>query len=192
MPAEWCDEWMPEVARAAHMDKVLIKRGVWRGTQYYTTLRSIPHDETTDGGTKVEHGGFNVSAEHHVLVISRSVPTSEEEEFLASVRAAGEFELIGAEAVYLEGASVPLDILSPRELEVLALLGLGMSVEETAKALHRSPDTVKTHRRSISEKLGTSDRHTLSRIANRAGLRVDDVQLKKCVSTGCARPHPAG
>ena len=29
MPAEWCDEWMPEVARAAHMDKVLIKRGVW-------------------------------------------------------------------------------------------------------------------------------------------------------------------
>ncbi len=50
------------------------------------------------------------------------------------------------------------DVLSPRELEVLALLVEGLSNKKIAERLFISPDTVKTHIRHIMEKLAAADR----------------------------------
>ena len=48
--------------------------------------------------------------------------------------------------------------LSPRQREVLALLARGATVAETARALGRSPETVKTHRRAVYQRLGVAGR----------------------------------
>lgn len=53
----------------------------------------------------------------------------------------------------------PLNVcLSPRELEVLKLLVEGCSNKEIAIALYLSPNTIKTHVRSILNKLGVDHR----------------------------------
>ena len=43
--------------------------------------------------------------------------------------------------------------LSPMELRIAMMVRKGFSTEETARILHLSPQTVKTHRRSIRSKL---------------------------------------
>jgi len=53
---------------------------------------------------------------------------------------------------------IDADVLSPRELEVLALLVEGLSNKKIAERLFISPDTVKTHIRHIMEKLAAQDR----------------------------------
>ena len=65
--------------------------------------------------------------------------------------------------------------LSKRELEVLALLGKGMSVPQVAAVLHRSARTVESHRLSIGKKLGIRNRSELTRLAIRAGLVTPDL-----------------
>jgi len=64
----------------------------------------------------------------------------------------------------------PLKRLSPRELQVLRLVGLGLSTNEIARRLHRSPKTIEGHRFSLGQKLDTSSRGQLVRIALHAGL----------------------
>jgi DNA-binding CsgD family transcriptional regulator len=73
----------------------------------------------------------------------------------------------------------PLDVLSRRELEILALLGQGLTVNEVAKMIFRSPKTVENHRLSIGRKLKLSNRVQLAKLAFRAGLRFDDAELKR-------------
>ncbi|GLW68047.1 DNA-binding response regulator [Kitasatospora phosalacinea] len=51
-----------------------------------------------------------------------------------------------------------LDRLTPREHEVLRLLGRGRSNQEIAAALHLGEATVKTHVRRVLDKLGVRDR----------------------------------
>lgn len=60
--------------------------------------------------------------------------------------------------------------LSPTEIEVLRLIGLGLSTEDIAQALHRSRKTVEWHRSSLGRKLGAVNRVELAMIAVRAGL----------------------
>jgi LuxR family maltose regulon positive regulatory protein len=48
--------------------------------------------------------------------------------------------------------------LSDAELRVLALLAAGRSVSEVARELYLTPNTVKTHRRTIYRKLGVTNR----------------------------------
>ncbi len=62
------------------------------------------------------------------------------------------------------------DALSPREREVLACLGKGMSNQEIGEALFISEKTVKTHVSSILSKLGLSDRTQAALYAVRRGL----------------------
>ena len=71
--------------------------------------------------------------------------------------------------------SDPLSKLSPRELEVLGLLGRGMSVPEAARHLHRSARTVEAHRYAIGQKLKVRNQAELAQVARLAGLAVQVV-----------------
>lgn len=64
----------------------------------------------------------------------------------------------------------PLSDLTIRELEVLRLIGQGLTTREIAKALHRSERTVNFHRENLGRKLEVKSRVQLARIAVLAGL----------------------
>jgi DNA-binding NarL/FixJ family response regulator len=50
----------------------------------------------------------------------------------------------------------PIDQLSTRELQVLRLIGKGLSTRETAAMLNLSPKTIESHRQRIKRKINTS------------------------------------
>jgi two-component system, NarL family, nitrate/nitrite response regulator NarL len=60
--------------------------------------------------------------------------------------------------------------LSPREHEVLGYIAQGLSAPAIAERLHVSPATVKTHLKTLYEKLGVSDRAAAVAEAMRRGL----------------------
>jgi DNA-binding NarL/FixJ family response regulator len=63
-----------------------------------------------------------------------------------------------------------LELLTPRELEVLKLIAEGHTSNEIAGALTLSIKTIETHRANILGKLGMRDRVDLTRYAIRRGL----------------------
>ncbi|CAG1004437.1 Oxygen regulatory protein NreC [Phycisphaerales bacterium] len=63
-----------------------------------------------------------------------------------------------------------LSVLTTREMEILKLIGLGLSSAEIARRLDRSVKTVEWHRVSLGDKLGVTNRVELARIAIGAGL----------------------
>jgi len=63
-----------------------------------------------------------------------------------------------------------VDVLTPRELQVLKLIAEAHSSKEIAAELVISVKTVERHRQNILEKLGMSDRVELTRYAIRRGL----------------------
>lgn len=63
-----------------------------------------------------------------------------------------------------------LGTLTTRELQVLRMIGRGLSRTQIAEAIFRSPKTVDAHRASIMEKLDIRDRVELARYAIREGL----------------------
>jgi DNA-binding NarL/FixJ family response regulator len=70
----------------------------------------------------------------------------------------------------LAGEEEPLDRLTPREREVLELIGRGYANKRIALALELSEKTVKTHVGHVLAKLGVSDRTQAAVVAVRAGL----------------------
>jgi len=67
-------------------------------------------------------------------------------------------------------SSSALDVLTPRELEVAALVAHGLSNDEIAQRLVLSPATAKTHVSRAMTKLGARDRAQLVVIAYQSGL----------------------
>jgi DNA-binding NarL/FixJ family response regulator len=63
-----------------------------------------------------------------------------------------------------------LDVLTPRELEILELVGRGMSNQEIAAHLVLSPLTAKTHVSRLFLKLGARDRAQLVVLAYETGV----------------------
>jgi len=77
------------------------------------------------------------------------------------------------QAGWVTGPAEPqLDALTPREREVLALVGRGQSNAEIAEALVLSPLTAKTHVARLFAKLPARDRAQLVVIAYESGLVV--------------------
>lgn len=76
---------------------------------------------------------------------------------------ADEYALEGGGRGVIEG-------LTARELDVLRMIGEGMSTAEIAAKLFRTPKTIEAHRAALGRKLGVSNRVQLARIAMRANL----------------------
>ena len=66
--------------------------------------------------------------------------------------------------------SAALNLLTPREGQVLALMGEGLSNNTIAQRLTITQETVKSHVRKILEKLGVSDRTQAAVFAVKTGL----------------------
>lgn len=60
---------------------------------------------------------------------------------------------------------IAIDILTPREREVLRLIADGLSTEQIALILNISPKTVGSHRTSLRQKLHTTNVTGLIRFA---------------------------
>jgi DNA-binding NarL/FixJ family response regulator len=78
----------------------------------------------------------------------------------------------GQEATRPAAPEIPESVkaLTPREREVLALIGAGLTNAEIAKRLFLADTTAKTHVHRIMGKLGARDRVQAALIAHRAGL----------------------
>jgi NarL family two-component system response regulator LiaR len=70
----------------------------------------------------------------------------------------------------LAGGDEPLDRLTPREREVLVLIGRGFPNKRIARELALSEKTVKAHVGHVFAKLGVGDRTQAAVLAVRAGL----------------------
>lgn len=153
LPPAWVAEARRVMAELIVSGRPAIIRTLWRDRQALTWVTPLP----------AEGPGPRL-----FLVVARFVSGIDEK----NVSASTDCLRIESRLVRLE----TLDVLSPRELEVLALLGKGLSVKEVAAMLHRAESTVERHRDSIHAKLGVHDRVGLAEIAARAGLKVDDAQ----------------
>ncbi|MBD0842371.1 helix-turn-helix transcriptional regulator [Streptomyces sp. TRM68416] len=81
-------------------------------------------------------------------------------------------------------AEALVSALTPRERDVLALVGDGLPNREIASALNLSTDTVKDHLRRIYTKLGADTRLHAARIAWQAGVgttRLTEMQVAEWV-----------
>jgi DNA-binding CsgD family transcriptional regulator len=159
-PPEVVGEYMKLMQRVSTSRKPILVRRIWRGWQTLSWIHLIP-------GEAPESGAASTAAiPPRMLIISRRVAG----EALADETLGSSVEIVESDFSDLG----PLDALSDRELEVLALLGQGLSVKEIAAILFRSAKTVENHRQSIGRKLSLDDRVKLSEIARRAGLTVRD------------------
>lgn len=79
----------------------------------------------------------------------------------------------------------PLETLTPREFEVLRMIGEGYAQREIADVLHRTVKTVEAHRASLGRKLNVKKNIQLVQIALAAGLL--DAPQQANGSTGPAR-----
>jgi len=71
---------------------------------------------------------------------------------------------------YLQGGPTGLDLLSPRQREILQLIAEGKSTREIAEILHLSVKTIETHRAQLMDRLDIHDVAGLIRYALRKGL----------------------
>lgn len=152
VPEEWAAERVALFKRVRESGRPILLRTVWNGRQQFSWISPINSDGQDD--------------HDRVLVIVRRVPASEEAEHLLE----GEYEIVNSEYIGLG----ELDPLTPREIEVLALLGQGMSIKEIAGTLFRSVKTIENHRESIGRKLNKHRGVDIASIAHAAGLVVAD------------------
>jgi len=77
----------------------------------------------------------------------------------------------GFEAVTLGAHHLgPLAAMSPRELSVLRLIGLGRTARDIGTLLHRSPRTIESNVITIGRKLGVTTRVEMARAAIHSGI----------------------
>lgn len=96
----------------------------------------------------------------------REAPTTNRQLLSTSVRTA----LAALSGGDSDSDPTGLSQLTPREVQVLCLIGRGFTRNDIAEAIRRSPKTVDAHRASIMGKLGFKDRVQLARFAIREGI----------------------
>lgn len=151
-PPAWIEERLGIFREMAGDARPRLVRTIWHGHQQFSWVRMIP----------VESPGERPS----FLVVTRRIPAGEESR-----------RLLGSEHPVVESGVIrlgDLDVLSPRELEVLTLLGHGMAIRDIAQTLDRSAKTIERHRESIGAKLRQSKGVVLADLARQAGLALGD------------------
>ena len=156
-PADVAAERQKVVHRAIAHDKPILYRSIWQGYQHFSWVYPI-HDEARDPTGKA-------------LIITRRIEGASNAVALDT----DGFERVDADIIDLG----ELSNLTTRELVVMALLGQGFSLKDTARQLHRSVRTIETQRDSIARKLDLADRAELIELARRVGLRCDDAFRQK-------------
>jgi hypothetical protein len=73
----------------------------------------------------------------------------------------------------------PLDSLTPRELEVLTLVGHGSPIKAIAKELGVAQRTVERYRSDISRKLGVTSIAEIARLVQLAGLEIPHTDMPR-------------
>ena len=155
-PPGWANERIEYMQRAAQTGKPVSLIDLIAGTRLYTTLRPV----------EIERNGHN-----ETLIFITVEPISSVQ--LQRIRQRfADGELIAAEHIDLGRLSV----LTPREIEVLALMGQGLRQKDIANKLCRSVSTIDRHRERIGIKLGITDRADLIALAREAGLEVQDAK----------------
>lgn len=145
LPADFAAERLEYIRQAASSGKPVLIKSIWKGKRVRSAVHPIPN---ADGLLD------------KLLVISRPVATEE------ALGRPESFEVIEAKVTDLG----ELASLTPREVEVLTLIGQGLSIKQIAEMLNRSPKTIENHRHSLGIKLETTNRVQLARIAYEAGL----------------------
>lgn len=151
-PRPWVEERLAVFRQMKDDPRPRLMRTVWHGHQQFSWVRLIPADVQGEAPT--------------FMVITRRVPAGQESERLHQ-----------AEQGVIESGVIrlgDLDVLTPRELEVLTLLGNGLSIKDIAESLGRSVKTVERHRESIGAKLRMSKAVVLADLAREAGLVLGD------------------
>lgn len=122
------------------------------------------HVETVINGvqTRLTYRAFGSSEEPGFLVVARDMAQPLQDDTCRSDHQ----PLVRTKARDLG----PLESLTRRELDILALIGEHLSAQDIADRLGRSPKTIEWHRVSIGRKLGVRTRGELAQIAQRAGL----------------------
>lgn len=170
LPHEWVQERVSLLRSIEASERPVLLRTIWRGHQTYSWITPMPSDEDSIRDVGVVGSGARSSP--LFLFICRRTPSNDSAE---RVRSPVPHDEVDSNVVGLG----PLSVLSQRELEVLALLGQGLSVREAAEVLCRSEKTIENHRASIHDKLGVGDRVALAEIARRAGLGLADSERKR-------------
>lgn len=168
-PEPWVQERIKLLKQVAETNKPVQLRSIWEGRQQYSWIHPLDAEHPEPMEAHETHGG---PMPRRLLVITKRVSGEGKGEELKHNDG---FEKIDSETVDLG----PLDVLTSRELEVLALLGQGLAAAEIAKLLHRSVKTINTHRENIGKKLKIDDRVKLANVAQRAGLRMADAEKER-------------
>ncbi len=159
---DWVRERLAVLRQVLLQGKPVLVRAIWRGwqqTSWITYIEGGPADEPDPP----ELNGRPAPA--RFFVITRRAPSDAE-----TTADESRYQFIESQEIDLG----PIDVLTTRELEVLSLVGQGLSTKEIARCLFRSVKTVDKHRTTIMDKLAAHDRLKLARIASRAGLTLRD------------------
>lgn len=134
-----------------------LMRTVWHGHQHFSWVRQIPQESPGEVA--------------RFMVVTRRIAAGEESKRLL----ASEQKVIESGVIRLG----ELNALTPRELEVLTLLGNGLSIKDIAESLDRSVKTIERHRESIGAKLRKSKAVVLADLAREAGLVLGDASRRR-------------
>lgn len=162
-PIEWANERQRFLNLAIKRQRKLYVLETLVGYSLCTTILPIKLTEENDfSGIPADKDG-----DHWILVLAIESATPLTIQWMREKYAPE--DIIDAQVVDLG----PLSVLSPRELEVAALMGEGLRQKQIAELLHRSVSTIDRHRERIGEKLGITDRVQLIALAREAALTVE-------------------
>ncbi|MHC4398342.1 MAG: response regulator transcription factor [Planctomycetota bacterium] len=127
-------------------------------------LVSSMHDEKTFAGRALRAGalGYINKRESIRKVVEAVRQILHGEVYLSAAMAK---KLLRRAAVGKPLDQDPVELLSNRELEVLEMIGRGMTVQEMARRLCLSVSTIETHRQKIKTKLDLKNSTQLNRFA---------------------------
>lgn len=150
--AEWAGERLEMFKKIRESNRPIISRHILNGNQVQSTIRCLT--EPCD-----ENPIFSI-----MTMLGIQEPTNPEE-----------YDIVESSLIDLG----PLDALTRREIEVLSLIGHGMTSKDIGTALHRSTRTIEQHCDSIRQKLKGATRIQLAKFAHAARLELKDAELTR-------------